>query len=277
MKSLDKVSIIITTYGRAAYLKKLILSIRRSTPIGKYEIVVVSSDPQDASKIQWLKKQADVKLISADVRMPGSKRKKSLYYYTNLGIFSSHYPWVLVVNDDMSFDKNWYIEFLKLLSTNSHKNIGQIILPSHIGDVRLGMRVAKIGKIKKTQTSSWKDLYLADVSIIKRSVLKKIGYFDENMDWYGSGLDNALAISLTTKAATILGKKIKIKHFITQELRQADNSTAYKDFKYIHQKWQKWCKANTGEYNVPFNLQKPSLVHQVIKRLSHIKNRLLRK
>lgn len=277
MKSSEKVSIVITTYGRAEYLKKLVYSIRKSTPEGQYEIVIVSSDPQSTEKILWLKKQPDIKLISADIRMPGTKRKKSLYHYTNLGIIASHYPWILVVNDDMSFDKKWYTEFVNILSNHQDKRVAQIILASHIGDTKLGMRVAKIGKIKKSKSANWEDLYLADVSIIKRSVLKKIGYFDENMDWYGSGLDNALAINLMTDQKTLIEEKIKINHFITQELRQANNTIAYKDFSYVHRKWKKWCKNNDCQYDVPFDIPKPSLLSHVMSRLGDIKSTILKK
>jgi len=267
-----RVSIVIPTYGRAEYLKNLLESLRSSTPRDAYEVTIVSSDLPDSEKVTWIKEQPDVTLVLKDVRGPKDKRKKSLYYYTNLGIKAGSYEWVFVVNDDMVFDPAWYKEFADLISKPENKNAGMVIVSTHIGDVALGSRIAKIGKIKKPG-KDWTDLYLCDMSIIRRDVLEKIGYFDDKMDWFGSGADNSIALEMLTDTDTILGHKIKIEHFISEE-RPAVPGNAFRDFNYITNKWKKWCKQNGGEVDIDFGVPAYTLTNRFKDRLNVYKSKL---
>src|SRR3989344_8376871 len=172
------ISIVISTYGRTGYLQNLISSVRSSTPQDAYEFVVVSSDPPESEKIKWLQRQKDIDLILADVRKEWQLRKRSAYYYINLGIKSSKKEWAFVVSDDMYFDKDWYKEFANLASDPKNYNVGAIIVSTHLGKVKYGRRIYKIGKTRK-KGGEWRDLYLADLSIISRETFDKIGLFDE--------------------------------------------------------------------------------------------------
>ncbi|MCL4367017.1 glycosyltransferase family 2 protein [Patescibacteria group bacterium] len=260
MKNSPTVSIVIPTYGRAEFLKKLIISVRKSTPKDMYEFVIVSSDPPETEKVRWLSKQSDVTLIMADNRKEG-RRKRSLYHYTNLGIYKAKNQWVLVVNDDMKFNVKWYMNLTTLLKKHTKDNVGMIILSTHIGGTYLGYRIPVIGKIKK-KSQDWKDLSLADLSLIRRDVLKKINYFDEGMDWYGSGMDNALAVEFLTKTKTILAPEIKIQHFITNELRAINAGSAFHDFNYIRRKWNSWCLRNGSRYDCDFGVAEYTLLNR---------------
>lgn len=179
-------------------------------------------------------------------------KKKSLYYYTNLGIKKAKKEWIFVVNDDMRFNKNWYKELKTLLSETVNNNVGMVIIATHIGDTKLGRRVTKIGKTEKN--GIWKDLYLSDLSIIKRSVLEDIGLFDENLKWYGSGADNSLSVRFKTNKDTIVSEKIAVDHFITNENRNAKTEDAFTDFHYLIRKWDKWCKKNNYHYECDFGV-----------------------
>lgn len=256
------VSIVIPTYGRAEYLKDLVLSVRESTPSGAYEIVVVSSDLPDSEKVKWLSDQKDVVLILADERRKSGGRKKSLYYYTNLGIKRAKKDWVFVVNDDMYFDKKWHLEFTDTLSKKGGENIGMVIVATHIGGREFGLRTAKIGRTKKAG-GEWKDLYLSDLSIIKKDVLEKIGYFDENLDWFGSGADNSLAVEFLTDKDTVVNENIKVEHFISDELRKINTGSAYDDFNYIKRKWDRWSKKNNCKYDCNFNMEPYTLIYRI--------------
>lgn len=241
------ISIIIPTYGRAEYLKDLIASIRVSAPQSAYELVVISSDSPESEKARWLSQQKDINLISADTRKEWQLRKGSLYYYTNLGIKKSKRDWVFVGNDDMHFDKDWYREFAHLISDPGNSNVGMVIISTHLGKVKYGSRIVKIGKTKKGD-GNWKDLYLSDLSIIRRDALEEMGLFDEKMDWFGSGVDNSLAVEFLTDKDTIISEKVKVEHFITDENRTRNMGREFEDFNYLINKWNKWCKLNNCQY-----------------------------
>lgn len=265
------VSIVVPTYGRAAYIRDLITSARNSIPAGAYELIIVSSDPPETEKVKWLSQQADIQLVMAD-RRNGGRRKRSLYYYTNVGIHHARKEWILVMNDDMVFENDWYCHFANTLAEPKHWNTGMIIVASDLGDASLGCRVARIGRIKK-HNSDWKDLYLSDVSLIHREVIERIGYFDENLDWYGSGADNSLAVEFLTDKETVVEARIRIRHVLAEEHRKDNLGDAFFDFIYIKRKWDKWCRRNNCRYEwdcgvAPYRLENrvKYFCHRVLRR-----------
>lgn len=60
---MHKVSIIILSYNTLTMTKECIKSIRRYTPAGSYEIIVIDNASTDNS-VTWLKKQQDIKLLA---------------------------------------------------------------------------------------------------------------------------------------------------------------------------------------------------------------------
>ena len=246
-----KISIIVPTYGRAEGLKKLFDSIRTFTPQGAYEITVVSSDPVETDKAAWLRQQTDVKVVFAGVRKPWQLRKKSNYYFLNLAIKNSTYPWIFPLSDDMEVESDWYNESCKVIADSANANTGLIIAASHIGSVKnavsYGMRVDVIGKTKKG-TGPWKDLYLSDVSIVRRDVMERVGLFDEKMDWFGSGLDLSLSVEILTDTYTVVAENIKVNHAISRENRGNNMADAFTDFHYLRQKWDRICRERNCQY-----------------------------
>ena len=201
------ISIVISTYGRAEYLKVLIESLRSSVPEDKREIIIVSSDDPAGEKAQWLRRQPDIKLILADNRGHG-RRKRSLYYYNNLGTKLAKNEWVFVLNDDMKASSGWYEVFCSKLAEPGMGKVGMVIVATHIGSFESGYRVAKLGWTQKPGQPK-KDLYLSDFSIIKKEAFEAIGYFDESINWYGSGMDNSLAMALLTDFEVAVVEEIK--------------------------------------------------------------------
>lgn len=264
------ISIVVHTYGRAAYLKDMIRSLRDTAPKGYYEIIVVSSDPPETEKVQWLQREKDLILILADVRREWQMRKQSAYRYINLGIKKSSCDWILVVNDDMEFDVNWYKEFSNLVTNPANTNIGMIIASMHLGKVKYGQRLVKIGRTKKPHRD-WKDLYLADFAILSREVAQKIGGYDEKMDWAGGGADLALAVEFLTDKDTILSEGIRIDHHIAQENRSTNIIDDFTDFHYVLRKWNKWCIENNCQYEWNIRLKpytiKNRVINYVVRRL----------
>jgi GT2 family glycosyltransferase len=234
--SIRKISIIIPTYGRFEPFKKLINSIKESNIFkDDYEIIVVSSDSHDSEKIKWIeniKDQINIKIKIENDRK--TIRNRSLYYYENIGIKSAIYNWILICNDDMWFEKDWYEKFL------SYVNQSKVyLISSHIGSIELGMRIPSIGTI--TVNGIKEEMWLYDMSIIHKSIYERIGFLDENMKWYGKGADLSLSIAFFTNEKPVLCHDVKINHDITQENRSSNigNSSGDLDFSYIRLKWNK--------------------------------------
>lgn len=261
-----EISIIVHTYDRAEFLKVMIQSVRDTTPPEAYEILVVSSDPPETEKVKWLKQQDDVFFIQGDIRRPWELRKQSAFYYINLGIKKSAKPWVVVVNDDMSFDKDWYIEFSKLVSEPSNSNVGMIIAAMHLGKVKHGRRIVKMGRTKKSG-QDWKNLYLADLAFLRREAIERIGYYDEKIDWAGGGADLPLAMEFLSNTETITSDKIKIDHFIVKENRNTTFTHGFTGFHYVLNKWNKWCAANDCQYFWDVKIKPFTLKNRIIDYL----------
>jgi len=234
-----------------------------STPEESYEFVVVSSDLPESEKVKWLSQQSDVNLILADTRKEWQLRKRSPIYYTNIGIKRAKYEWIFLVNDDIRFDENWYKELQSLLADPKNSNVGMIIVLTHLGKVKYGPRLIKIGKTRKNG-KDWKDLYLSDFSIISKSVMEQIGYFDEKLKWHGCGADNSLAVEFLTDKDTVISEKIKIDHLIANEGRDTNVTDEFTDFNYLLNKWNNWCKMNGCEYVWNVKIKPYTLYNRII-------------
>jgi GT2 family glycosyltransferase len=238
-----KISIVIPTYRRENDFKKLINSIKSSDiDKKKYEVVIVSSDDKNCEKIKWARenKEINIKILMESDRT--TVRNKSLYYYENLGIKASQHPWILICNDDMWFEKDWYQNFL----TYFKKENKVYLVSSHIGDKASGLRIPSIGtiEINKKQQPMW----LYDMSIININIYKKINYLDENIKWFGKGADLSLKVAFLTEETPILCHSVKINHEISSESRIENKVFSENDFGYIRQKWNDFTQKNEGKF-----------------------------
>jgi hypothetical protein len=247
-KNMDiKISIVIPTYKRFQPFVKLIESIINSN-IEKenYEIIVVSSDEEDSEKINWIKELSnnfDIKIFIEDNRK--NVRNRSLYYYENVGIKNSKYDWILISNDDMWFDNDWYQNFKKNIDINNKV----YLISSHIGAKELGFRIPSIGTITKNGVEE--PMWLYDMTIIHKSIYDKINNIDEKMDWFGKGADLPLSVAFLTDEKPILCHDVKIHHDISQEERASNraNQTGEIDFRYIREKWNNWIINNNKNFS----------------------------
>jgi FkbM family methyltransferase len=239
------VSIVITTYKRDEYIKKLIRSIEETTPDEAYEIVVVSSDPPDSDKVKWLENRPRTRLFIPDVRT-GERKRSSIYYY-NLGISKATMEWVFPLNDDMALKESWYENFVSAISREENGNAGVVIVATHLADPVLGHRVALQGRTKRGD-GGWKDLYLTDFNLVKKEVFDAVGGYDESIDWFGSGLDFGLAVSFLTDKDIIVDESIKLDHYLAEEHRQESRGEPSAGFLYVKNKWDEWCLENNASY-----------------------------
>ncbi|MEK7615694.1 MAG: glycosyltransferase [Patescibacteria group bacterium] len=270
-----KISIIVTTFGRAQGLQKLFDSLQATTPPDVYELVVVSSDPPETPKAAWLRQQTNrARIIFADARQSWQLRRRSNYYYINVGIRNSSYPWIFPCSDDMYVEPGWYEAFSRVINDPANAPTGLVIGSSHIGNLQSGIRVVVIGKTKKGSTD-WKDLYLSDVSIVRRDIMEQIGLFDEKMDWFGSGADLSLSVEFLTDTKTIVAEDMIIPHSISRENRNKNIVSAFFDFHYIINKWNRWCKRNGCQFHWDPGIPSYTVVNR-IKNYYQLKKAILR-
>ena len=219
------VSVVVSSYGRFNCIQKLVESVRQVFPTSTYEIVAVCSDDPSTEKVKWLQQQADVKFIQGDVRT--TVRLKSLYHYENCGIKAASGEWIFVTNDDTEFVPGFYDHLLGM-----QDDYDSILVRGHVGEVGLGCRIPTIGTLTKPNQPE-QPLYLYDFSIIRRWVYEKIGYLDENVDWYGKGWDLSLAVEFLAEARTSNSSEMTVQHAIVPENRTSHH--AGRDFGYIRQ------------------------------------------
>jgi glycosyltransferase involved in cell wall biosynthesis len=222
-----KLSVVVTTYGREANLFRLIESFRDSCREIELEMVVVSSDLPQSEKILGLESYDFVKVICLGDRGAGQPRKRSLYFYENLGIQEATGDWVLITNDDTWLSGDFEKAFIE--QSNS---ADVLVLPAIIDNPALGFRVPVIGTLGSEESTA--ELLLLDFAIFRSSVLKEIGPADEGLDWYGRGADMSIRCAL-------LGKKMApLQGVYLQHSLEAENRTpphyAF-DFSYLNQKW----------------------------------------
>lgn len=239
-----KVSVVVSTYGRLSYFQNLVGSVRSAFPPGTYEIVAVSSDPTDSPKCAWMAQQPDVVAIMADVRAPGTGRKRSLYAYENIGIKASSGKWVVVTNDDTTFEPDFYATLLEV-----EADYDVILVKGHVGEIGLGMRIPVIGTVTPP-SGEVRPLHLYDFTIIRRTAYEAIGYLDENLDWFGKGADLALKCETHPGMRILRDSNLKIHHSIAEEGRQRPGY--HRDFQYATDKWNNWCAANGWSTHWPW-------------------------
>lgn len=222
-------SIVVSSYGRFEHVKTLVETCRVSLKAISYEIVAVTSDPVLSPKNKWLALQPNVKLIAVGDRASGAPRQKSLYHYENLGLKAAQGNWILINNDDTTISEDLEVAFLK-----NRDSADILVIPTEIDDKSLGKRAPIVGTVKKGETST--PVYLLDFAFFKREVFDRIGFADENLDWFGRGLDMSLA-------CVFFAPDLRIKplasgsltHNLSEENRKPPHYAI--DFRYLDEKW----------------------------------------
>lgn len=246
-----RLSVVVTTYGREANLVRLIESFQNSCREIELEMVVVSSDSPQSEKILGLERYDFVKVICLGDRGPGQPRKRSLYFYENLGIQEATGDWVLITNDD-----TWLSGDFEAAFTAQSKSADVLVIPAVIDNPDLGFRVPVIGKLRSESGTA--ELLLLDFAIFKRSVLREIGPADEGFDWYGRGADMSIRCALLgVKMAPLFG--VKLEHSLESENRTPPHYAF--DFFYLNQKWSHLEKRGGSVY---LNLDGPKVSHGMV-------------
>jgi hypothetical protein len=177
-------------------------------------------------------------------RNPGKPRARSLYYYENVGLQLANGEWILITNDDTRIEVGTGNEFEKL-----RNNYDVIALPSEIDNKSLGKRAPILGTM--VSEGEPRPILLLDFALIRAKCYQQIGPMDENLDWYGGGLDRGIRISLIQGIRQVIMKEGGLTHELLYENRRPPH--AHFDFKYLRAKWESFQMENTSvQINVSF-------------------------
>ncbi|SHK15766.1 glycosyltransferase family 2 protein [Hespellia stercorisuis] len=178
-----KVTIIIPNYNGRHFMEPCLQSLKEQT-YRQFKVLVVDNASSDGSLEFMAESYPDIEVIPLDKNYGFSKA-------VNVGIQNSHTPYVILLNNDTTVDKNYVGEMVKAIESSqrifsvSSKMI-QMYHPELIdsaGDLYtlLGWGVCRgIGRPVSNYTKA-DSIFTAcaGAAIYRRSAFKKIGYFDE--------------------------------------------------------------------------------------------------
>lgn len=189
-----KCSIIIVVHNHLGHTKTCIESIRRSTLLGDYEILVVDNASTD-STATWLKEQKDVRTISCT-------QNHSFAKACNLGVQAANGEEVLIMHNDVVVTEGWLAGLRQALY--SQETIGAVC-PREFKEMPLTENIPS--------TKSLQVLRLSDFCmLIKREVIRKIGDFDEQFTFlYLEDVDFSLRM-IKAGYRLLIANNVRVQH-----------------------------------------------------------------
>lgn len=208
-------SIVLLTYNQLDCTKLCIESIRKFTPRGQYEIIVVDNNSTDKT-VEYLKSQDDIKVIYNDYNAGFPKG-------CNQGIEIAKGESVLLLNNDTIVTPNWLNNLDKALYSN--EDIGAVGAISNSCSNGQAINVAYQNVDEMLDFANLLNMQnLADkyelkqhlvgyCYLVKKSVLDKVGYLDERFT-PGNYEDNDLSLRILLEGyKLLLCKNVFIHHF----------------------------------------------------------------
>lgn len=228
-------SIILLTYNKLEYTKICIESIRKFTPKGKYEIIVVDNNSNDGT-VDWLKNQEDLKVIYNDYNagFPSG---------CNQGIKISSGDSILLLNNDTVVTPNW----LNILDETLYSNdkIGAVgsITNSCSNGQAINVNYNNIDEMINFSKSintynenlhEFKLWLVGFCFLIKKNILDEVGYLDEIFT-PGNFEDNDLSFRILEKGySLVLCRDSFIHHYGSVSFRE--NELEYQNINFLNLK-----------------------------------------
>lgn len=234
-------SIILLSYNKLDYTRLCIESIRKFTPNGRYEIIVVDNNSNEET-VNWLKEQDDLRVIYNDYNAGFPKG-------CNQGIEISKGDSILLLNNDTIVTPNWLNNLDRGLYSN--KKIGAVgaITNSCSNGQAIGVSYINIDEMIKfsylinSLNEKSYELKLSLVGycyLIKREVLDEVGLLDEIFT-PGNYEDNDISYRILAKGYNLLlCKDSFIHHFGSVSFGanpQSYNNTIFTNFYKFNEKW----------------------------------------
>jgi glycosyltransferase involved in cell wall biosynthesis len=184
------ISIVLGSFNRRRYLPCTINSIRDNNILVPYEIIVIDGGSKDGS-LRWLLRQKDIITIvqhNHGFWKGQSIPKRSWGYYMNIAFKATHGKYIVMISDDCILlpgaIQNAYNFFEK-----------QIVMGHKIGGLAFYFRHWPVFEKKYFVMKLFGLYYNVNHGMYLRSVIEKIGWFDEDNYYFKSG-DSDLSIRI---------------------------------------------------------------------------------
>ena len=197
-----KFSIVIPNYNGANFISDCLKSLQIALIGFDYEIIIVDNNSTDNSLIL-------AKKILPNFRVILNKKNLGFAAAVNQGIMSAKYEYVVLVNNDIVVDNNWFKYLSKTIDYHKHAVTfcGAVLNKTGTHYESLGLKYFIRGKclniknkrrfLPKTHkklitTQIWGSS--AAIVIYKKEIIQKIGLFDSNYFAYEEDVDLALRL-----------------------------------------------------------------------------------
>jgi len=207
-------SIIIPNYNGSNFLSdclnSLLLSINNCSE-SKFEIILVDNNSKDNS----LKIFEKIIPKSFNYRILLNSKNRGFAGAVNQGIEKSKYEYVVLLNNDLTMEKNWFQLISKTIKNNKNSKVatffGTVLNKDGTKFESQGLEFFYRGKAKnisngqdfhksdflksdklKSETSSWGAS--AALVVYKKNILEKVSFFDEDFFAYEEDVDLALRL-----------------------------------------------------------------------------------
>ena len=227
---LPKVTVIIANFNGKKYLKRCLDSLLKlNYPKNKLKIIMVDNCSSDDS-VRFVKQQyPKVKILVNDV----NNYCKAI----NLGIKSSKSEYVALLNNDTKVDRNWLLELIKIIESDSKiaqvgskilkfngmiQSAGHITLPNFYWDERgAGESNKEFSLIEEVESMP------GTAALYRKNIFEQVGYFDEDFVLYGEDVD--LAFRLKTAGFKIMFVPKSIVYHVFQGSAGEDLAKFYQE------------------------------------------------
>lgn len=260
---MNKTSIVILSYNTYNLTKSCIESIRKFTPAGRYEIIVIDNASQDAS-VAWLKRQKDIELVC-------NKENKGFPGGCNQGMeLAEEGNDILLLNSDTIVTPRWLENMQTALYsetkvgavsciTNSCSNWQQV----EVSYQNYDELIAFAEKINHSNPTLWeiRPRLVGFCYLIKNEAYQIAGFLDERYA-PGNYEDDDYSLKLIMAGYKLLlcrdtfihhyGSTSFAKHIKSKEQEEKNNRYAAlleRNRQYLIEKWQV-----TSDYRVQHNV-----------------------
>lgn len=178
-KTTHKTSIIILTYNQLEFTKRCIDSIRKNTP-EDIEIIVVDNHSTDGT-VEYLKSQSAIRTVFNNTNLGFAKG-------CNQGYEIASGESIVFLNNDTVVTKNWLRNMLKVLYSDKHVGMVGPVSNYVSGPQQVPVTYKDLNELDSFAeeiTKKNKNLHKLSIRLVgfcllvKRTVLEKIGLFDE--------------------------------------------------------------------------------------------------
>ena len=216
--------VLIVTYNRLSDLKICVETVRKQT-YKYFNILVVNNGSTDGTK-EWLVQQADIITINQE-NLGGAGG-----FYTGMKyMYDNGYEWLVMMDDDGIPDKNEIKNLIQSYDKVVSAVGKEVILNALVADkddkdytaflwARSSRRTTKITELQKEQF--FNDIHPFNGTLVKRSVIEKIGMIKKEMFIWGDEIEyflrtkkNRFKIATVPSAVHLHPKSVNKNNYIS--------------------------------------------------------------